>query len=201
MVYERFTTANNSKQMTTIALDFDDTLVDTFTVLHDWIENEFGYRIAEEQLARYELDPSSVRTREIVTAFFRSGADLAVQPHSGAVAGCRHFVDRGFELIVITSRTVDLADQTRLVIDRLFPGIFKDVHCVGHLPDKTPALQASRVELFVDDHFRHVQCAEEAGVASILFGDLPWNREARWPRRAEDWPHLMRICGDLGSSP
>lgn len=179
--------------MTTIALDLDDTLIDTFTVLHDWIEAEFGYRVADDPLARYELDANPERTREIVEAFYRSGADLAVDAHPGALAGCRQLVESGFELVIVTSRWTSLSSRTITVVDRVFPDIFKDIHHVGHHPDKTSALRDSGAAVFVDDLHEHVRKAGEIGVESILFGDLPWNRDKQWPRRAEDWPNLMRL--------
>jgi FMN phosphatase YigB (HAD superfamily) len=180
-----------------IAVDLDDTLIDTFPVLHDFIEAHAGERVPHELLAAYELSHDPAAAEALVEAFFRSGVDQNVRARDGAAEGCRALLAQGFELVVVTSRKPAVAPQTLARVEALFPSVFREVRCVGHIGDKNGALAAIGARMFVDDHFPHVARAAEAGVASILFGETPWNRDRDWPHRARDWTELLALAARL----
>ena len=47
------------------------------------------------------------------------------------------------------------------------------VHAVGHQSDKVKTLRAVGAKRLIDDNARQIKCAADAGVLTILFGDLP----------------------------
>lgn len=182
------------RPLKTIALDLDDTLVDTMTVLLDWIEETRGYRVDHSRLADYQLGDDLKQTMDIFNAFHAADADQKIAAAAGAVEGCRSFLDAGFQLVVVTARKPEMAEKTDALITRLFPGVFKDIHSVGHQPDKTVLLRSINASLLIDDNFRQIRRAFKAGVPTMLFGDLPWNRDIFWPRRARTWPDAATMA-------
>lgn len=183
--------------MKTIALDLDDTLVDTIAALLDFIEQSRGYRVDAARLAAYQLGADEKQTMEIVTAFYDAAAHRNVAAVTGAGEACRSLKDAGFKLVVITARSPDVAAVTDALVERLFPGVFAAVHSVGHQPDKVKALRAAGARLLIDDNARQIRCAADAGVPAILFGELPWNRAVAWPRRARAWAEVVAMSPDF----
>jgi phosphoglycolate phosphatase-like HAD superfamily hydrolase len=180
-----------------IALDLDDTLVDTVAVLLDWIEARHGYRINDERRVGYQLGADHSQTTAIVNAFHADQADKKICALDGAVEACRRLGDSGFELVIVTSRKPDISAQTIDLVDRLFPNTFTEIHTVGGQPNKSATLRAIGAALLIDDNFRHIHRAAAAGVPTILFRDLPWNRQIPWSHRAYSWPDAVAMSGAL----
>lgn len=180
-----------------IALDLDDTLVDTVAAVLDWLESSRGYRIKEERLVGYQLGANPSQTEALVNAFHAERADRNIAALEGALEASRRLRDGGFELVVVTSRKPDIAPQTIDLVERLFPKTFADIYTVGDQPDKSATLRAIGANLLIDDNFRHVHRAAAAGVSSILFRDLPWNRQIPWSHRAYSWPDAEAMSDAL----
>src|SRR5664279_1236761 len=140
--------------MKTIALDLDDTLVDTIATLLDWIEESRGYRVDEARLSTYQLGADEKQTSEIVNGFYDAQAHQKIAAVAGAPEACRSLKDAGFELVVVTARKPEAAAVTNALVERLFPGVFAAVHSVGHHPDKVKALRAVGARLLIDDNAR-----------------------------------------------
>ena len=117
--------------MPTIALDFDDTLADTISLLLQWIEDNHGYRITDENLAGYELGANREQTSAIVEAFLADDAHGRIEAMEGAQESCRRFVAQGYRLIVDTARKPDHSRQTVELVERLFPDLITDIRFVG----------------------------------------------------------------------
>lgn len=173
--------------MPTIALDFDDTLADTISLLLQWIEETHGYRVGAESLAGYELGADRQQTAAIVEAFLADEAHGRIEAMEGAQENCRRFVAQGHRLIIVTARKPDHSRQTADLVERLFPNVITDVCFVGLQREKLPTLQAIGANVFIEDHPRHFQEAANAGIPSVLFGDHPWNRHVSTPWRARSW--------------
>jgi len=179
--------------MTTIALDLDDTLVDTTSVLLDWIEARTGMRLPDEKLGTYELGVDAAETDAIVAAFHADRMDQKIRALGGAAEACRSLDAAGFRLVVVTSRKAAISAHTIELVERCFPDTFAEIHSIGYTADKTAMLRKLDAALFIDDHFRHVALAASAGIPSILFRDLPWNRSKPWPHRAADWTEALAL--------
>ncbi len=179
--------------MKTIALDLDDTLVNTIAALLDWIEESRGYRVDEARLATYQLGADEKQTMEIINGFYDAPAHHKITAAPGALEACGGLKDAGFELIVITARKPEAAPVTGALVERLFPGIFAGIHSVGHHSDKVKALRAVGARLLIDDNARQIRRAADAGVPTVLFGHFPWNRDFAWPRRARAWTDVAAM--------
>jgi FMN phosphatase YigB (HAD superfamily) len=178
--------------MTTIALDLDDTLVDTTSVLLDWLEARTGNRLADDRLAAYALGADAAETDAIVAAFHADQMDRKIHPLDGAVDACRKLDEAGYRLVVVTSRKTAFSAHTLDLVERCFPGIFAEIHSIGYTADKATTLRDLDAALFIDDHFRHIEQAATAGIPSILFRDLPWSRKRDWPIVPPIGPRLSR---------
>lgn len=176
--------------MTTVAIDLDDTLIDTHSVLFDWIERTRGFRVDPAHLAAYQLGASEAETEAIIADFYAATAHDALAALEGAQASCLALRAAGARLIIVTARRPEAAPVTERLVERLFPGLFAELRAVGHQPDKVKALRAARARLLIDDNPRQIRRAADAGVPTILFGERPWNREVAWPRRARSWAEL-----------
>lgn len=143
--------------MKTIALDLNDTLVDTIAALLDFIEESRGYRVDDARLATYQLGEDEKQTIEIVDGFYDAPAHQRIAAAPGALDACRSLKDAGFELVVVTARKPEAAAVTNALIERLFPGVFAGVHAVGHHPDKVKALRAVGARLLIDDNARQIR--------------------------------------------
>jgi 5'(3')-deoxyribonucleotidase len=183
--------------MPTIALDFDDTLADTISPLLQWIEENHGYRITDERLAGYELGADREQTSAIVEAFLADDAHGRIEAVEGAQESCQRFVAQGYRLVVVTARRPEHSRQTAELVERLFPDLIADVCFVGLQREKLPTLQAIGANVFIEDHPRHFQQAADAGVPSILFRDLPWNRHVATPWRARSWTDAALLTEQL----
>jgi FMN phosphatase YigB (HAD superfamily) len=180
--------------MTTIAFDLDDTLVDTTSVVVDWMERRTGKRLTDENLASYALGADAAETDAIVATFHADRMDDQIRALEGAAEACRALDEAGFRLVVVTSRKAAIAAQTMDLVERCFPDTFAEVHSIGYAADKTATLRHLGAGLFIDDHFRHVTLAAAAGIPSILFRDLPWNRHRPWPHRAAGWTEALALA-------
>jgi hypothetical protein len=93
----------------------------------------------------------------------------------------------------VTARKPQAMAVTDALVQRLFPGVFAAVHAVGHHPDKVKTLRAIGASLLIDDNARQIRRAADAGVPAVLFGNLPWNRDIAWPRRARAWADVAAM--------
>ncbi len=173
-----------------VALDFDDTLADTCRA------------VIEHARAMGAVPPGQVQTgflalpRHVLESFHDAESPATTAPVPGAPEACRAFVARGFRIVVVTARDPMFRAATSLLADSMFPGLVEDVVCVGHGNGKSSTLARIGAALFVDDLPRHAREAEESGIPSLLFGDLPWNRTFRHGLRARTWAEAIPMALD-----
>lgn len=104
-----------------------------------------------------------------------------------------------YRLLVATSRSMILSEDTLLWINEHFEGIFANVHHSGiydtlaedrHIATKAPLLKEINAHFLIDDQPKHCIGALEIGVSPLLFGDYSWNRNHDLPDgivRCRDW--------------
>jgi hypothetical protein len=90
----------------------------------------------------------------------------------------------GFHLVIVTSRQLVIADQTRAWVARHFPGRFEPDDILfgnhwGRSGDKTSKLALCRsigAEAIIDDAVSYsCECAAN-GIPAVLFGNYAWNQ-------------------------
>jgi FMN phosphatase YigB (HAD superfamily) len=123
-----------------------------------------------------------------------------IKPDDATISAVKHLA-RNYSLVVVSLRGADYAQKTRQWLERHFPGAFSDIIIFGS--DKAHAGLASKLELLkrlkasvlIDDSLRQVKEAQQVGVKSIWFGDLPWQTEPTPPgiHRAKTWAEVERM--------
>jgi uncharacterized HAD superfamily protein len=111
-----------------------------------------------------------------------------------------------YKLILVTSRSKELYKDTLEWIDTYFKNIFSDLHLSGIYDDtqrgyfekintsKSQILKQIGVDYLIDDYPKHCIPAAEAGLKTVLFGDYPWNKDARITNnmvRARNWQEVL----------
>jgi len=130
---------------------------------------------------------------------------------SGVVSGYRHFQEaetilkhlaKNYKLVIVTSRRQSISRETKDWITHFFPNLFLEVHFSGFYDDGAHGIHETKAELvkqinadfLIDDQPKHCFAAAEAGIESILFGEYPWNRNAKLLKgvtRCKDWPTVQ----------
>jgi uncharacterized HAD superfamily protein len=112
-------------------------------------------------------------------------------------------------LVILTSRTADISDDTTAWIRAYFGDLFDDIHYAG-IWEKLNRSEATvedviRVtkgqlakqigaDYLIDDQPKHCIAAAEAGIKAILFGDYKWNRDVKMAPnmvRAKNWQDVL----------
>lgn len=135
----------------------------------------------------------------------REGVILDMFVTSEPFAEVRHVLEgltEKYTLVVTTSRSNSIADQTKNWLDRHYDGIFTDAHFAGIWDGdnsqgheklnltKADLLKKIGATHLIDDHPKHCFAAAKIGIPAILFGEYPWNRDVELPdnvTRCIDW--------------
>ena len=177
--------------------------------------------LAPEHFRSYHFSPalgvSDAEASLLVQAFFASRHFRGLAPLAGARdVLLRHA--RSFRFVVVTSRSLDVADATRAWLDEHFAGVFALpplFGCAYGSGPKRPKSELCRevgAILLVDDQVAYCREAAENGVARVaLFGHYAWNalsddEEAALPPTClrfsnwQDLDDLLLAIAEEGSS-
>ena len=170
------------------AIDLDDVLLQTFGPLDRWLS---GGPHAPGSWKDYVWLPD-----EVLDSYHAQENTRTAVRVPGAVEACTRLAEVA-RLFVVTFRHDRHAAGSGNLVSSLYPGLFEDVICTGHLGGKSGTLRRIGATALVDDSPKHVVEAEGAGVPGILFGDLPWNRNVSHGRRAADWNGAEELLAAL----
>lgn len=170
-----------------IALDFDDTLLDTF-----------GSLIRHATALAY--DCSGLETlgyRCLPDCAFQSFHNEESPSNTALVAGAREACAvlraKGFGLTILTARQPVTREGTSKLVEAHLGDLIEDLVCVGY-GGKSAALRALAPVLFIDDSPTHIAEADAEGIPAILFGNLPWNMSAPHAYRARSWTDTIPMA-------
>lgn len=193
-----------------IAVDLDDVLGDENHAMMHFINRRYGrahtpedYNITGEYWGFWQT-VWGVDEAEAVTmyeAFLQAHdtSEVVQEIIPGAVEAINH-LKKTYDLVIITSRQIEILRSTEKWLDSHFPATFKDVHFTALRGDrkkisKAQICQEIGASYLIDDNADHCSLAQEAGVQTLLFGDYGWNRTARVAPgvvRVRDWRAVQR---------
>jgi phosphoglycolate phosphatase-like HAD superfamily hydrolase len=105
-----------------IYVDFDDCLCETGRYFSVLAEKLFGKRVPYEDMRFFELQKTFSLTEEqfdhLMTEGHRPEALLSIEETPGASAGLQAWMNRGYEVFVITGRPYGAYEPSRLWLDR-----------------------------------------------------------------------------------
>lgn len=184
-----------------IAVDIDDVLADHAQQFVHFSNKRWGTNLTVEDYdehwaAMWKLDRPEALAR--ADDFFNSGV-ITKYNHVNDALPVLTRLSRKYQLIVITSRRLQIEKETRAWIANYYPGVFSEIHFSGiwekiddktHLQTKTEMCQALGVDYLIDDQSKHCIAAAEHDMKGLLFGDYTWNRIDELPEgvtRVKDW--------------
>lgn len=153
-----------------VAVDVDDTLLQTVNVFKDWVDSENEGPVFDDWLD-YRHALATNLDSPWRTAALESGVLDDLPPFPGAAKGLRALRNAGFRLEVVTSRPESMRDFTKASLDKHFPNMFDDVHLTG---SPGPVLKGAVCKhnsacVLVDDSMHQLQDAVQYGVGGVLF--------------------------------
>ena len=195
-----------------IYVDFDDCLCETGRYFAGLAARLFGCDIAYEEIFSFDLDVSFSLTEEqfsvMMTEGHRPETLLSLEETPGASETLRHWLDRGYEVSVITGRPYAAYDASREWLDRR--GLERvPLFILNKYADRWYTEQQNSRCLALEDYYRMPFdfAVEDSPRAFRFFSHLPdlkvlvfdrhWNRTAAFPTgnyaRVNDWQAIQKI--------
>eukprot|EP00761_Pharyngomonas_kirbyi_P001564 gb/GECH01001568.1/.p1 GENE.gb/GECH01001568.1/~~gb/GECH01001568.1/.p1 ORF type:complete len:205 (+),score=54.90 gb/GECH01001568.1/:1-615(+) len=118
-----------------------------------------------------------------INEFFESPEFDSLKPIPGAHEALKELKEKGYTLVLVTSRQTFLKEKTMKFLDKNYPGIFDQVRLGNHYgegkkkskPEMCRELGAS---ILIDDSLKYcTECAHD-DIKAVLFdlnGEYPWN--------------------------
>lgn len=164
-----------------IAFDCDDVLVPTSYKLLEAYNIEHGTQVDLRYLYEEHVSwgVSKSEAVERVLDLHRRRVVAGAVPMSEVIDEVNRLANAGHELHVITGRHEFQFEDTMLQLNTYFPGVFKTVEFTSYFGHsargKGDVCRQLGVDIFIDDHIYHCNRVAQAGVATILYGNYPWN--------------------------
>ena len=191
--------------MKTIALDFDDVVMNFNSGFVNFHNLSYGTNLTYEELVRYDdwevvYGCSKEAMVERAREFYRSPHHLEVVPILGAVEAILKLASR-HRLEIVTSRPETVREQVLTWLNRHLPETFKEIHFTNGFAGMAGSIKRAKSEIcreigahaFVDDALTHAEDVARAGIP-VLLPDRPWNRD-RTPDgviRVKTWDDIVK---------
>ena len=196
-----------------IYVDFDDCLCETGRYFSGLAMKLFGKNVPYENMNFFELDKSfslsEAQFRELMTEGHRPEVLLSFEETPGAAETINGWIDRGYDVFVITGRPYSAYEASRAWLDR--HGLERvKLYCFNKY-GRDSFTRNSEFSLEIENYRRmHFDYAVEDSPAAFRFFehlpelkvmvfDRPWNQACEFPRegyiRCFDWETIKRMVG------
>ncbi|NCU29763.1 hypothetical protein EOM60_04090 [Candidatus Saccharibacteria bacterium] len=198
-----------------IAVDIDDVLADNAEKFTAFSNLRFNTRLTtddynEDWSKMWQVDINVVRSR--AKEFHDSDAMSFYDVKASAIDVLSRFSER-HDLLVITSRRVQVRETTHIWLSNHYPGIFHrdNIHFAGIWDEfdgqsinqtKASLVSSLGADVLIDDQPKHCIGAVSVGAKAILFGDYSWNKIASLPEnimRCRSWLDVERSIEQMAS--
>lgn len=189
-----------------IAVDVDEVLSDTLTSAIQFHNNIYGttWKSSEIKTDKFwEIwGKNNEEKYRITDEFCKSTYFYNTQPIKGAVEGINALSDKGYSFIIITTRPIYLASDTKQWLNRYFPGKFNKIYHVFSEDKKNPqstklsVCKELKLPLIIDDSLSIAQECAKGGIKVLLL-DYPWNQIkeiASSIYRVYSWQNIVDKC-------
>jgi len=190
-----------------IAVDVDAVLFDLVTPLLEFYNKRHGTSFKAHMVKEYNFHKLFGGTLEeevaMLNEFCATEYFENLKPVPGAIDGIKHLLSK-HELVVVTSRNLELKSLTLRQLNEYFPKCFKEVYFTSEhggveRGKSKKALVVSKIksDILIEDCFEHAIGMPD-GVEVILL-DYPWNRKElpKNVHRAKDWKDALRLIAEL----
>lgn len=196
-----------------IYVDFDDCLCETGRYFSTLAAELFGKNVPYEDMKRFELQKSfsltDAQLERLMTEGHRPETLLAFEETPGASAALNSWIDRGYNVSVITGRPGSAYEPSRKWLDLHGLGRVR-LYCLdkygrdgfagdGGFSLKPEDYRRMRFDYAVEDSPNAFRFFTHLPELKVLVFDRPWNRECAFPRegyiRCADWNAIRKIVG------
>lgn len=186
-----------------IAVDLDGVLSDTLSAFIQFHNEVYKTALARNHFYSDYYWEVLNEEKEITIAKFQHFTKTHhfqnIQPVKGAIKAIT-FLAKHHQLIVITARGQELAEETNTWIRRHFPNKFKDIHVINHAlfaktgktVSKGELCQKLNVDIVIEDNLHHAHDCVSDTTRVFLINQL-WNKGAlsKGISRVNSWKDLI----------
>lgn len=191
--------------MKTIALDFDDVVMEFNLGFLNFHNQNYGSNLTFEQLTNYDnwevvYGTSKEEMINRARAFYHSPHHLEVLPVTGAKEVISSLAER-HRLEIVTSRPETVREHVESWLERHLPNAFKQIHFTNGFAGASGSTKRAKSEIcrsigaivFVDDSITHAKDVASTGIP-VLLPDRPWNREGTptGVTRVKTWEDILK---------
>ena len=194
-----------------IYIDFDDCLCETARHFSGFVKELFGKNVPYENIRYFDLQKSFSLTDEQFKEMMMKAHDpevlLSYEETPGAIRSVNSWLDKGYDVSVITGRPYSAYEASREWLER--HGLERvGLYCLNKY-GRDGFIKGSDFSLEMEDYYQmHFDYAiEDSPSAFRFFGhlpelqvmvyDRPWNRECEFPgenyHRCFDWETIRRF--------
>lgn len=176
----------SDERRVTVAVDVDEVLAHFLPALIEYHNTEHGTELELSDFHSYRFSDvwggSSEETIRKVHHFFESVWFHEMPVVRGARATLERHMD-SFNYVVVTSRQHSIERQTRLWLQRNFPGLFSDIlfgnhyGLTGKKRSKPELCRSVGAQLLIDDNISYARECAASGMRVIMFD---WDRQYRY---------------------
>lgn len=192
-----------------IAVDIDDVLADSASRFIEYSNKTWGTSLtiddySEDWSSLWGIDDKETEMRSV--QYFSSGI-VNLYDHDNEAVSVFLKLKKKYDLILVTSRSILLKEDTIIWINLKYPGVFRsqDIYFSGIWDNGVSGVAVSSnkgqivkdlgVKYIIDDQVKHCVGAYNHGIKALLFGDYSWNRKEILPKgiiRVSDWSEVLK---------
>ena len=202
----------------TIAVDVDDVLAANAAGFVKFSNERWGTNLRPDDYHEHWAEMWGVDHKEMLRRrgeIIKAKLFMSYDFHDDAKAALTR-LSKTYKLVILTSRTTDVSEDTVEWIKGYFGDLFSEMHFAGiweklnrseaKVEDvikitKGEIAQQIGADYLIDDQPKHCLAAAEAGIKSILFGAYKWNRDTKLvPNmvRVKNWQEVLEYFDAAG---
>lgn len=192
-----------------IAIDLDEILADTTPALIRYHNDTYATSYAIEDFVSYEWWNVWGGTREESVRKFMDFVKSPYFQEVGPIVGSEKAIQqlkKEHILHIVTSRQLQLQQETKKWVEKYFPKMFHGLHVTNHAQwalsgrtrSKIEVCQELGTELLIEDSLVYAKECEEDEIPVLLL-DYPWNRGEipKNTKRVYSWEEILQNIKDL----
>jgi len=198
--------------MTSIYVDMDDVLTQSYQTFIDVLEREFGKKTAYSQITNFDLQQSFGLTSEEYSHFFNCVHDPKEIIRHAPVPGAKRVITRwrrkGYRISIMTGRPSETRDVSMEWLD--FHGFVYDSFSIvnkygrdasnGDRSISLESLLTRAFDLAIEDSGQMARFLSEHMNVRVALLNRPWNQSLSFNnnvQRCSDWNEIEKIFGTL----
>lgn len=186
-----------------LGIDMDEVLADFHTSFIKYHNLFYGTSLTRDDFRTYHIDNTIGKSVEEavnrVNDFHCSIYFQEITPIQDSVNSIDK-LSQNNQLFVITSRPCFIEKETKMWLEKFFPGKFSGIfYSSNHYSGakgkpKSQICQELEVSALIDDSLDYIRQCPAIRIKGILFGDYPWNKNGNLPpniTRAKNWKEVL----------